>query len=605
MNAPLKPVTSAVQKTWPDYRAVWRWHFYASLFCIPFVIVLSITGGIYLFKPQIEAWNEREFDTLQLTGEPRPAADQIAAALAAFPESTLSFYELPRAETGDSPTRLSAASRVVVRRADGQAIRVYVHPQSLAVLGSFPENDRFVRWIFRAHGELLLGDRGSMLVELAASWTIIMILTGLYLWWPRNISGLGGVLYPRLASGSRTFWKDLHSVTGIWISAFALFLLVSGLPWAKSWGNYLKAARKLTGTAVAKQEWSNSSDAPLKKRGAAGESRGEHSGHGGGKREPGPQLSREELAVVDTIAATVRPLGLADPVQIAPPAGKSKAWSVKSMTANRPYRENVTVSATGEIFSREGFREKHFIDKLVSIGIAAHEGQLFGWANQLLGLLTALGLILICVSGLILWWKRRDQGVLGAPKAILSPRVSFGLIALVVVLGIYLPLFGASLVAVLLIEGFLLRRIPAVRNWLGLAPPGPLPATAVAIGLALLLVTGCGGPRPITGGTPGVLRAGGEVLAEVQVTVHQLDVAGPRPIGFAVTGADGTFQLVTNRAREALQLPPGDYCFTLESAGSPARIPVTLARAETTPLKRKWSASDASLTLEVEQRLLP
>ncbi|HUD29904.1 MAG TPA: PepSY domain-containing protein, partial [Novosphingobium sp.] len=37
------------------YRAVWRWHFYAGLLCVPFVLWLSVTGGIYLFKPQIEA----------------------------------------------------------------------------------------------------------------------------------------------------------------------------------------------------------------------------------------------------------------------------------------------------------------------------------------------------------------------------------------------------------------------------------------------------------------------------------------------------------------------------------------------------------------------
>ena len=31
------------------------------------------------------------------------------------------------------------------------------------------------------------------------------------------------------------------------------------------------------------------------------------------------------------------------------------------------------------------------LDRIVGIGVAAHEGQLFGWFNQLLGLLTAIG----------------------------------------------------------------------------------------------------------------------------------------------------------------------------------------------------------------------
>ena len=41
------------------YRAVWRWHFYAGVFCIPFVLWLACTGAIYLFKPQIERWLDR------------------------------------------------------------------------------------------------------------------------------------------------------------------------------------------------------------------------------------------------------------------------------------------------------------------------------------------------------------------------------------------------------------------------------------------------------------------------------------------------------------------------------------------------------------------
>ena len=53
------------------YRALWRWHFHAGLFCIPFVIVLALTGSIYLFKPQIDAFADRNVDSLQVTGAAR------------------------------------------------------------------------------------------------------------------------------------------------------------------------------------------------------------------------------------------------------------------------------------------------------------------------------------------------------------------------------------------------------------------------------------------------------------------------------------------------------------------------------------------------------
>jgi uncharacterized iron-regulated membrane protein len=181
----------------------------------------------------------------------------------------------------------------------------------------------------------------------------------------------------------------------------------------------------------------------------------------------------KDMTAFDRVVATVQPLGLEYPASVSPPSkADSDEWTAKSNTPNRPQRVNLVLSGkTGEIISREDFKDRHLVDRVVSYGIAAHEGQLFGWFNQLLGLLTAVGLVLLSVSGVIMWWRRRDVGVLGAPKVLLSPRVSFGLLALVVLFGIYLPLFGASLVLVLLAEFAVLKRIPKVRDWLGLRIP--------------------------------------------------------------------------------------------------------------------------------------
>ena len=445
----------------PDYRTVWRWHFYAGLFTLPFVIILSITGAIYLFKPQIEAWNDRAYDNLQIH-ERASVEEQFKAALAFVPESTPGGYEMPLTP--------HSAGRVIVRKS-GESIRVYVHPETLAILHSIPENQRFMRILFRLHGELLMGDRGSNIVELASSWTILMIVSGLYLWWPRNLRGFGGVLYPRWWKGSRVVWRDVHSVTGVWISTLALFLLITGLPWAKFWGNYFKTIRSVTGTSVSQQDWTTGSERAAGANRAKSDS-SEHGGHGSGHRgggRGGSALMPKDMAGFDRVAAAVQPLGLEPPVVIAPPGRGSESWTAKSMTPNRPYRVNLVVNGdTGEIVSREDFRDRHWVDRVVGTGIAAHEGQLFGWPNQLLGLLTAAGLVLLSVSGVIMWWRRRDRGVLGAPAPATHPRIGWGLPLVVIFLGIYLPLFGASLLLVWLLEKLLLSRIPSVRDWLGL-----------------------------------------------------------------------------------------------------------------------------------------
>ena len=216
----------------PAYRIVWRWHFYAGLLCLPFVLWLSLTGGLYLFRPQVEALIDRPYARVVDPAAPRRTPAAIAAAaVAAVPGATLHRFQLP-----ETPTQ---AVQVIVGRGAGET-RVYVHPASLAILKTVGEQDRLMRVVLHLHGELLAGDTGSYVVELAASWAIVMIGTGLFLWWPRG-QGPAGVVWPRFHARGRRFWRDLHGVTGFWVSGMALVLLISGLPWAKSWGSYLAA----------------------------------------------------------------------------------------------------------------------------------------------------------------------------------------------------------------------------------------------------------------------------------------------------------------------------------------------------------------------------
>lgn len=78
---------------WPGYPTIWRWHFYAGLFCLPFVLWLSVTGSIYLFRPQIEALIDRPYTHLPLDGARASAARQADAAVRAVPGSVLHRYQ--------------------------------------------------------------------------------------------------------------------------------------------------------------------------------------------------------------------------------------------------------------------------------------------------------------------------------------------------------------------------------------------------------------------------------------------------------------------------------------------------------------------------------
>ncbi|HCS63098.1 MAG TPA: PepSY domain-containing protein [Cellvibrio sp.] len=417
------------------YRTIWRWHFYAGIFSIPFVILLALTGAIYLFKPYYEHWQERDYRGLQVTGEVLEPNQQISAALAAIEGGKLLSYRLPQ----------TADEAVLIKVQSDTNWMVFVNPYTGAVLAKERSDEQLMNIVKTLHGELLLGTVGSILVELAACWAIVLIITGLYLWWPRNAQGLAGVIYPRLRDGSRTFWRDIHAVTGIWISALALFLLVTGLPWALVWGAALKEMRSVDFST--QQDWV--------------QSRAQEHDHWRAQASDTFNLTPEVLLAAQQ-------LKLSPPVELSIASTHHISWKASSQTGNRPQRADVWLNGDGSIEKRSGFAEKKLLDRAIGIGIAAHEGYLFGWFNLVLGVLTCAGLILISASGFILWRKRKPDSVLGAPPP-MPARVGFAVVAITISLAIFLPLLAISLVALLIIEFILLRRVSGVSQWLGLS----------------------------------------------------------------------------------------------------------------------------------------
>ena len=66
-----------------QYARLWRWHFYAGLIIAPVLIIMSVTGGMYLLQPQIEAAVERVRARLAAGGD-AALRQQIEAELAAL-----------------------------------------------------------------------------------------------------------------------------------------------------------------------------------------------------------------------------------------------------------------------------------------------------------------------------------------------------------------------------------------------------------------------------------------------------------------------------------------------------------------------------------------
>lgn len=422
---------------------LFRLHFFGGFFAAPIALWLAVTGILFAWNPQIESWIFGDEQAAAAGGEMRPLSDQVDAALAEHPDHDL-VEVTPAHEAGETSGVLlkpAGAEAEGFGHAPG-AFTAYVDPVSTEVTGRIDEARRPDEWLRNLHSNFRLGDRAGTLTELAASWVLVSLATGLYLWWPRTRQALGRALVPRvkgLRDGGRRPWRDLHSSLGFLMLGALSIMVVTGLTWTEYAGHWID---------VTKGAWT--AEAPSLQTGLASSS-GEHHGGGGGASD------RElDVAAFDDVAATAGDAGLTAPYTISPASGPGEAWTVAEVDSRWPIEEtSIAVDpARREVVDRLEFTDQPLLEQATSAGISFHQAELFGLFNQLLLTVLAAALVALLVTGYVMWWKRRPAGAFGPPPRLGSVwrDVPVPFLAGFVLLLVLLPVMGVSFLLYLLVE---------------------------------------------------------------------------------------------------------------------------------------------------------
>ena len=190
MSTTVDRAISPARSASAGYRTLWRWHFYAGLFVMPFLVILAITGTLYCFQPQIEPLLYPHRLLVESRATPKLDPDALLArARTAMPTGATPVS----VQVSTAPDR---SAEYVFRLRDGSRESVYVNPYDGSVLGTLSVENRFMQVDRMLHRKLLLGKTGELLMELAACWTFVMIGTGIALWWPRGAARVGRAPLP-------------------------------------------------------------------------------------------------------------------------------------------------------------------------------------------------------------------------------------------------------------------------------------------------------------------------------------------------------------------------------------------------------------------------
>ncbi|XSG76874.1 PepSY-associated TM helix domain-containing protein [Herpetosiphon llansteffanensis] len=396
------------------YAAIWRWHFIAGLLVTPILFVVSLAGAIYVFRDELEPMLYPELFVVAPQAQMLSYGELVAAAEVAYPNAHAEYIFQHR----DPAHSLG----IHMHLSETEDLTAYINQYTGQVLG-MQDHSSFFDWILTLHRSLFAGLFGRLVVELMVGWSISSVLTGLYLWWRRS-SGKPGRWWVRWAGKPRAILRELHSVLGAYFAIVAVVIMATGLIFTYAAGTLMLGSLALSGQL------------------------------------PASYISAPRSAAA---AADATPLTIDQAVDRYQATGNAAEWSL--FIPEKPEQAfSFTTSSSHDLPNmRMAWVDQYngtILDDLRwnMLGLPAkaalyfypiHTGAIYGWPTKIIAVLTCLILIGLSVSGVLLWWWRRPKGKLGVPGRVNEQVVPKWMVALIVVLSIFMPLMGVSLLLVL------------------------------------------------------------------------------------------------------------------------------------------------------------
>lgn len=179
--------------------------------------LVGLTGSVLVFSDEIDAWLNPQL----LRVEPRAAAWHVDGAVAAvrerFAGEPLLSLRLPRA----------ANEPIVLRVGEQPVTDVYVNPYTSVVLGTRAEHGGAMGFLFDLHAHLLAGETGETVAGVLALVLIVMLVSGLVLWWPRRRQWAAAFKI-RWSAAALPRMFNLHRVAGAMAAPLLLIAAVTG-----------------------------------------------------------------------------------------------------------------------------------------------------------------------------------------------------------------------------------------------------------------------------------------------------------------------------------------------------------------------------------------
>lgn len=330
--------------------------------------VTALTGSILVFDDEIDAWLNPTLLRVAPQAIPQDVDAAVASVQADFADVPLGAVRLPR--TAEEP--------FVFRIDDEQVRHVFVNPYTAEILGTRAEHAGIMGLLWDLHVHLLAGETGEQVAGYLALALIVMLISGLVLWWPSRRDP-DKAFRIKWSAGGLPRMYDLHRVTGAIAAPFILVVVVTG------------AMLVFHGITLG---WLVSL-------------------FGGPTPAPPPQVA--VASATTPVSAWIREaqasLPEATPVSVTFPREPGRAAVVRLRHASNPHpngRSFIAVNPySAEVLQVHDWRTAGTGVRVSDYKYPLHIGAAFGLPGRLLVLFTGLLPLALLLTGGYVWWRKR------------------------------------------------------------------------------------------------------------------------------------------------------------------------------------------------------
>jgi uncharacterized iron-regulated membrane protein len=342
---------------------------------------------------------------------------QLANARTVVPEG----FEAHGALISEDP---ALATEIFFHKEPDRYLYVYVNQHTGAVQGQSEYGDSFFDIVLKIHRTLFAGGTGRVIVELSTSWGVILVITGIYLWWPRGSQKLKGVWLPRVRGKSYAIWRDWHTVPGFYFSLLAFLVMFTGLFFTQLFGRAYDATAYLTNAYP--PSYLNPPNSVVRE-------------------------GAQPLTVDDIIAVASREQSEKELFVDLPHTGENSYSVYCGKTDNLSTYSNLFIDQySGEVIDSIRLKDLSAMAVARLLAYPIHVGSIYGMPTKILATLVCLLIVAMSVTGAVMWWKRRPRGKTGFPQKPEAFKPAKWLIAVICLLGLLMPAAGISILVILL-----------------------------------------------------------------------------------------------------------------------------------------------------------